>query len=416
MLEILAKDGYSINLDEEQADIVIINTCSFIHDAEKESVRTIVNLASAGKKIVITGCLAQKYREELMEAVPEALAFVGTGDIDRISHIINDLAVQGIKRIYQVSDRPYYLQADDTERFQITVGPSSYIKIAEGCDYNCSYCYYSFPQRKIQKQRNRFHCKRSKRAWKKGVSEIVLIAQDTTSYGKDIYGKPCLPSLLEKLNEVEEISWIRIMYTYPSLIDATLIKAISHLNKVVKYIDLPLQHSHPKILESMSRPAFDYSDLLNKLRDNIEDIAIRTAFITGFPAEEEEHFEHLYKFIEKNRFDKLGIFEYSREKNTDSYGMKPQIPAKIKKTRRKELMKLQQSISKEINESLIGKKIPAIIESMTSSGKIIGRTFRDAPEIDGLIYIETARALLPGDIVSAQITKACEYDLYGNVY
>jgi len=413
MLGILAKDGYKITLSEEEADIVIVNTCSFIKEAEKESVKSIVALAEAGKKLIIAGCLAQKYKKELQEVVPEALAIVGTGNIDKISEIVKKLVNKQESNIYEVSDNPVYIQNEETERFQITMGSGSYIKIAEGCDYLCSYCIIPSLRGKYRSRTIESIVNEAKKLGKNGVSEIVLVAQDTTSYGKDLDGKPSLSLLLEKLNEVEEIGWIRIMYTFPSLVNDELINAIARLDKVVKYIDIPLQHSHPEILKLMNRPASDNSGLIKKLRDSIPDVAIRTAFITGFPGEEDEHFEHLYNFIKENRFDKLGIFEYSREKNSASYGLKKQVPAKVKKARKKELMKLQQSISKEINSSFIGKIIPVIVESLTSSGKIIGRSYRDAPEIDGLVYITSNQAILPGDMIHVKITKADEYDLYG---
>jgi ribosomal protein S12 methylthiotransferase len=411
MLGILHKDGYKITLDEKEADIVIINTCSFIKAAETESVKAVVKIAESGKKLIITGCLAQKYKHELMEAVPEALAIVGTSDIDNICDIVKSIDNKN-KSVYKVSDLPEYNYNERAERFQITVGSSSYIKIAEGCNYSCSYCIIpalrgSYRSRTIESIVNE-----AEKLAKKGVSEIVLIAQDTTSYGKDIYGQPQLAELLEKLNELEDISWIRIMYTYPSLVTDKLIKTIASLDKVVKYIDIPLQHSHPEILKLMNRPPIDNSDLIKKLRDNIPDIAIRTAFITGFPGETEEHYEHLYNFIEEHKFDKLGIFKYSREKNTGSYSLKNQIPVKIKNQRYKSLMQLQQSVSTEINRSLIGKTIPVIVETLTSTGKIIGRSYRDAPEIDGIVYIETPKAILPGDVIDAKIVKSSEYDLF----
>lgn len=412
MLGLLAKSGYKINLNENEADIIIVNTCSFINDAEKESVKAIISLAESGKKFIIAGCLAQKHKDEIKEVIPEALAFIGTGDIGKIVEIVNKLTNQEKNSAYEISDNPVYLQTPDTDRFQITVGSSSYIKIAEGCNYSCAFCiipslrgsYRSRPIESIVKEAQEFG--------KKGLSEVILIAQDTTSYGKDLYGKPSLTTLMEKLNDIEDISWIRIMYAFPSLINDSFIKALSKLDKIVKYIDIPLQHSHPDVLKSMNRPVMDNSIIINKLRDAIPDIAIRTAFITGFPGEEEQHFEHLYKFIEQHRFDKLGIFEYSREKNTGSYELKNQVKSNIKKTRKKELMKLQQGISREINQSLIGKDIPVLIESLTSSGDIIGRSYRDAPDIDGLVYIKSEKAVTPGDIISANITDADEYDLY----
>ena len=412
MLGMLADNGYKINLDQEKADIIIINTCSFIKDAEKESVRAIVRLAESGKKIVITGCLAQKYKQELAEAVPEALAVIGTGDIADIVNII-DAVSKGKTGHCRVSEKPKYLQPDGINRFHISMGASAFIKIAEGCDYACSYCIIPALRGKYRSRTKESIINEAKKLAQNGVREIIITAQDTTSYGKDIYSKPSLPELLEKLNEISEISWIRIMYTFPSLIDNRLIQAIAGLDKVVKYIDIPLQHSHPDILRLMKRPAFDYSSIIQKLRDKIDDVAIRTAFITGFPGETEGHYEHLYDFIKTNRFDKLGVFEYSREKMASSYRIKGQIPAKIKKSRRNKLMELQQGISLEINKGFIGKTIHVIIETVDKSGNITGRSYRDAPEIDGLVYITHDRELIPGEVELVKITAADEYDLFG---
>ena len=415
MLGLLHKNGYKITLDEENADIILINTCAFIRDAEKESVKTIVELAQSGKKIIIAGCLAQKYKKELMDAVPEALAFVGTGDIEKITDIVDELSEKTDKTLYEISEDPYYALNENMERFQITVGSSSYIKIAEGCDYSCGYCIIPALRGKYRSRKIESIVKEAKKLGQKGVSEIILIAQDTTNYGKDIYGKPSLSALLKELNKIEEISWIRVMYAYPSLVDDEYIETIASLDKVVKYVDIPLQHSHPEILQLMNRPAFNNGKIIEKIRKKIPDVAIRTVFITGYPGETEEHFEHLYKFVEKYRFDKLGVFEYSKEKNTDSYKLKNHVAVKIKKSRKKKLMELQKKISKEINTSLIGKEILALVEILTSDGKIIGRTYKDAPEIDGLIFIESDKALHPGDLVNVKITGASEYDLYGKV-
>lgn len=427
MLGLLAQKGYEITLDEHQAQIVIVNTCSFIHDAETESVRSILKLIEAKKKVIVTGCLPQKHKEELKEAIPEVIAMLGTTDfykivevIDRIKNCMTDeteesqsSCIINNEYISNVSQKPDYVYPENVERQQITVGASSYIKIADGCNYHCGYCI--IPQlRGAYRSRKMEHIvEESKKLAEKGVSEIVLVAQDTTSYGIDIYGKPMLPKLLEKLNEIENISWIRIMYTYPSMITDELIEKIATLNKVVKYVDVPLQHSHPDILNAMRRPAFDYSELIAKLREKIPNVAIRTAFIVGYPGENEEHFKHLYNFIEKMRFDKLGVFEYSREQNTISYDMKDQIPAKIKKDRFKTLMQLQQKISKEINSTFVGKTIPCIIENINSEGKVVARSQRDAAEIDGLIYVETEKPVVPGDIENVLIKSYDEYDLYG---
>ncbi|OGH95253.1 MAG: ribosomal protein S12 methylthiotransferase RimO [Candidatus Melainabacteria bacterium GWA2_34_9] len=415
MLGILSKNGYEINLDEEKADIILVNTCAFIKDAEKESVKAIVELAQSGKKIIITGCLAQKYKKELMDLIPEALAFVGTGDIEKISEVVEKISGNSKEILYEISENPYYSLNNDIERFQITVGSSSYIKIAEGCDYSCAYCVIPALRGKYRSRTIESIVKEAKSMGQKGVAEIILIAQDTTNYGKDLYGKPSLSELLRELNKVEEISWIRVMYAYPSIVNDEFIEAIATLDKVVKSVDIPLQHSHPEILKLMNRPAVDNGKIIEKLRKNIPDVSIRTVFITGFPGETEEHFEHLYNFIEKYKFDKLGVFEYSKEKHTDSYKLKGHVPAKIKKLRKKRLMELQQKISKKINASLIGKEIISLIEILTSDGKIIGRTYKDAPEIDGLVFIETKKTVSPGDVVQVRITGASEYDLYGVV-
>jgi ribosomal protein S12 methylthiotransferase len=415
MLGMLHKSGYSINLDEEKADIIIINTCAFINDAEKESVKTIVELAEAGKKIIISGCLAQKYKQELIELIPEALAFVGTGDIERITEVVDRISGRKAPQnaICEISENPYYSLSNDMERFQVTVGSSSYIKIAEGCDYSCAYCVIPALRGEYRSRSIESVVQEAQKLGQRGVTEIILIAQDTTNYGKDLYGKPSLPELLRKLNEVKEISWIRVMYAYPTLVNDEFIEAMATLDKVVKYIDIPLQHSHPEILKLMNRPAIDNAKIIKKLRKRIPDVAIRTVFITGFPGETEEHFEHLYNFISQNRFDKLGVFEYSKEKQTASYKLKNHVAAKIKKARKKRLMELQRKISKEINSSMIGKELLALVEVLTSDGKIIGRTYKDAPDIDGLLFIESKAPLTPGDIISVKITGAGEYDLYG---
>lgn len=427
MLGLLTEKGYEITLDETDAEIVVVNTCSFIHDAETESVRSILKLVNAGKKVIVTGCLPQKHKEELREAIPEVVAMLGTTDFNKIVETVDKIkncisqnedvntCIQNNECILNISQKPNYIYPEHIERQQITVGASSYIKIADGCNYHCGYCIIpqlrgAYNSRKIENI-----VEEAQSLADKGVAEIVLIAQDTTSYGIDIYGKPMLAKLLQELNKIEGISWIRIMYAYPSMITDELISNIFKLEKVVKYIDMPLQHSHPDVLRAMRRPDFDYRVLINKIRSKIPNVAIRTAFIVGYPGETEEHFEHLYNFVEEMRFDKMGVFEYSREKNTISYDMKDQIPEKIKKERYKTLMSLQQKISKEINESFIGKVLPCMIESLTDEGLTIARSQRDAAEIDGLVYIDTNKSLIPGDIENVSIKSADEYDLYGNI-
>lgn len=414
MLGLLADKGYEVTLDDNNADLVIVNTCSFIHDAEQESVQSILQMINDGKKVIVTGCLPQKYKSELKEAIPEVCAMVGTSDFKDIVSIVEQVLNKNKDEyVAKISEKPEYIYPESVKRQQITMGASSYIKVADGCNYHCGYCI-------IPQLRGAYHSRtieniveEARELAAKGVTEIVLIAQDTTSYGIDIYGKTSLAKLLEELNNVEGISWIRIMYAYPSQLNDELINAIAKLDKVVKYIDLPLQHYDPEILTAMRRPVFDYEVLIKKLRDKIPGVAIRTAFIVGYPGETEESFQKLYDFVKRARFDRMGVFEYSREKNTTSYSMEHQVPKKLKHKRYKELMALQQQISYEINQTYIGKILPCIVEGFTDGGVVIMRSQHDAPEIDGLVYGKTDRPVVPGDIENVLIDNADEYDLFG---
>ncbi|MDD3436763.1 MAG: 30S ribosomal protein S12 methylthiotransferase RimO [Candidatus Gastranaerophilales bacterium] len=427
MLGLLAEKGYEITLDETKAQIVIVNTCSFIQDAEEESVRSILSLIEAGKKVIVTGCLPQKHKEELKKAIPEIVAMLGTTDFTKIVEIADKIKScikygdgEGIDNciiesefISNIAQKPEYVYPEHIERQQITMGASSYIKIADGCNYHCGYCIIPHLRGAYNSRKIENIVKEAQALAKKGVSEIVLVAQDTTSYGTDIYGKPMLGTLLEQLNEIDDLSWIRIMYVYPSMLTNEIMDKITALDKVVKYVDIPLQHSHAQVLSAMRRPVLDYEVLINNIRDKIPDVAIRTAFIVGYPGETEEHFKHLYNFVEKMRFDKMGVFKYSRERNTVSYDMQDQISEKVKKERHNILMELQQKISKEINTGLIGKTLPCIIESTNPEGLVVARSTRDAAEIDGLVYIDTKKPIIPGEIENVLIKSADEYDLYG---
>ena len=413
MLGILVKEGYQVTLDDNDAEIVIVNTCSFIHDAEKESVQSILEMIEAGKKVVVTGCLSQKHNQELKEAIPELAGMIGTANLNDLVKVIKDIEKE--KFSSYIDEKPKYTYPEDVERQQITMGASSYLKIGEGCNYKCGYCvipnlrgkYVSRPIENIVNE--------AKSLVKKGVTEIILIAQDTSSYGIDLYGKQALPKLLEELNKIENLSWIRIMYAYPSQMTDELIDAIAKLDKVVKYVDIPLQHSHPRVLESMRRPVMDYRELINKLRNKIPGVSVRTSLVVGYPGESEEEFEHLYNFVKDVRFDRMGAFEYSKEKNTYSYSLKGHLPAKVKKERRNKLMELQQQISLENNESRVGKTLKCIVEGYTDEGVIIMRSEYDAPEIDGVVYARSTRQVVPGDIEDVKITKADEYDLFGEI-
>lgn len=414
MLGLLSENGYGITLDEKDADIVIINTCSFIHDAEKESVDSILEMINDGKKVIIAGCLAQKHGEELKKAIPEISALVGTTDFTKIINVIKAIE-DGKEYIEEVSNLPEYIYPENIKRQQITVGSSSYIKIADGCNYRCGYCIIPYLRGDYHSRKMEDIIAEANELVNKGVTEIILIAQDTTGYGVDLYKKPMLPELLRELNKIENLGWIRIMYAYPTQMTDELLDAIAECDKVVKYVDIPLQHSHPDMLKRMNRPSFDYVPMIKNIRKRVPNVAIRTAFIVGYPGETEEEFEHLYNFVKEMKFNKMGVFEYSREKGTPSYSMKPQISKKIMKERYNKLMELQQGISKEINEGFIGKTIPCIIESFTDDGYVMARSQNDAPEVDGLVYIKTDEQLVPGDIEDVKIIDCDEYDLIGTL-
>lgn len=408
----LIERGHEVTLDAyaTDADYIIINTCSFIFDAEEESISSIFDMIDTGKRVIITGCLPQKHQKHLKKLISEAYGFIGTADIDKIADLI-----EADKEFYYVSEKPLCKYPENIKRAQITVGSSSYIKIAEGCNYSCGYCvipklrgkYISRPIENIVSE--------AKELANKGVNEIILIAQDTSCYGMDLYKKPSLDKLLYELDKIKNIGWIRVLYTYPTNFTNGLIKAYKEIDRVVKYIDIPLQHSHPDILKAMRRPVVNGLEFINKLRDEINNLAIRTTLITGYPTEEEKHFEHLYNFVKEAEFDRLGVFEFSKEKGTYAYNLKPQVPKKIKAKRKDLILKLQKEISNKLNEKMIGKKIPSIIETIQSDGLAIARTYKDAPDVDGLIFINTDKVLIPGDIYDVEVTSYSDYDLYGKI-
>ncbi len=409
MLGLLVKNGYKYSLDIEDDSIntFIVNTCSFIYDAEAESVKAIMELIARKKRVILTGCLVQKHKEDLPKLLPEIKNYIGVCEYDKIIDALEN------KEYINISETPEYCYREDIKREQITVGSSSYIKIAEGCFYNCGYCVIpklrgSYKSRKIENI-----VEEAKNLVNKGVSEIILIAQDTTSYGLDLYKKPMLAELLKELNKIENVGWIRVMYAYPTNFDDELMDAINSLDKVVKYVDIPLQHSNIEVLKRMKRPAIDYRKFISKLRKKIKNVSIRTTFITGYPGETEEEYQDLYNFVRDMKFDRVGVFAYSREKNTYAYNLKPQIRKNIKIKRRNQLMKLQKQISLENNKKYIGKSVPCIIEQIGSDGTIIARSFKDAPEVDGLVYIKTKEYINPGDILDVKINKVTSYDMYG---
>ncbi len=414
MLGALAQKGYEITLDENEAKIVVINTCSFIHDAEKESVQSILQMIDAGKKVIVAGCLSQKYNEELKDAIPELSGMIGATNLTDVVKIVDDI-INGTEFETIVDENPHYKYPENIERQQITVGASSYLKIGEGCNYECGYCIIPKLRGKYSSRPIENIVSEAQKLVDKGVREIVLIAQDTSSYGIDLYGKQALPILLEELNKIENLSWIRIMYAYPTQMTDELIDAIAKLDKVVKYVDIPLQHSHPRILKEMKRPVMDYTELVNKIRSKIPGVCVRTSLIVGYPGETDEEFNHLYEFVKNVKFDRMGVFEYSREKNTYSDKLSGHLSPKIKKLRADKLMELQQKISKENNEKYIDTDLKCIVEGYTDDGLIILRSEHDAPEIDGYVYAKANNPVVPGDIEIVKIKECDEYDLYGQI-
>ena len=413
ILGFLKQENYEITLNENETDIVIVNTCSFISDAERESIHSILEMVELGKKVIVTGCLSQKHAEELKEAIPEISAVVGTTDFHKIGEILKRIETEDF--INEVSKEPNYIYPENIERQQITMGASSYIKIADGCNYRCGYCVIPYLRGNYNSRKIEDIVSEAKNLVKKGVTEIILVAQDTTGYGIDIYKKPMLAELLKELNKIEGLGWIRVMYAYPTQMKDDLLKTINECEKVVKYVDIPLQHSHPEMLELMSRPSFDYRPMIENIRKLIPQVSIRTAFVVGYPGETDEHFEHLCNFVKDMKFDRMGVFCYSREKGTPSYSMKNRVPKRIAKARWKKLMEIQQEISKERNRKFIGKLVPCIIECYSDEGEVIARTQFDAPEIDGVVNIKTDKHVVPGDIELVRVIDATEYDLIGEI-
>lgn len=415
MLGLLKESGIDVTFDNDEADMCLVNTCSFIGDARKESVRTLVELADQGKELIIAGCLAQHFKEELLEEIPEARALVGTGDIHKIVDVIQAISQDSKLRVMEVSEIPNDYSDEVLPRMMTGVGASAYLKIAEGCDHACSFCIIPMLRGKFRSRSIESLTKEARILVKAGVREIILVSQDSTYYGLDLYNRLALPELLASLNEIEGLEWIRVMYAYPTEATVEILEAIRDLPKVVKYIDIPLQHSDPAILKAMARPLKPES-VVERIRKTIPDVKIRSTFIVGFPGETEENFQHLMRFIEASRFDRLGVFGYSKQTEVPSGNMPGQISQKEKNRRRAEVMKLQHGISSELNQAMVGKEIDVLIESYDEKkGIYIGRSQWDAPDIDNLVYVEDADDSLVdmGEIVRVRIDEARPYDLYG---
>jgi ribosomal protein S12 methylthiotransferase len=413
MLGLLVEAGYGVDSNEELADYVIVNTCSFIEAAREESVKTLVELAEANKKVVITGCMAQHFQEQLLEELPEAVAVVGTGDYHKIVNVI-ERAEQG-ERVKEISAEPTYIADETTPRYRTTTEGVAYLRISEGCDYRCAFCIIPHLRGNQRSRTIESIVAEAKQLAQQGVQEIILISQITTNYGLDIYGKPNLAELLRALGKVD-IPWIRMHYAYPTGLTPDVIAAIQETPNVLPYLDLPLQHSHPEILRAMNRPwqGRVNDGIIERIKTALPSAVLRTTFIVGFPGETEEHFQHLLKFTERHEFDHVGVFTFSPEEETPAYKLPNQISPEEMTERRDQLMALQQPISLAKNQQEIGKIVDVLIEQENPfKGELIGRSSRFSPEVDGLVYVQGQGRL--GTIVPVKIHSADTYDLYGEV-
>ncbi len=420
MLGILEAGGYQIVDDEMQADVIVINTCCFIHDAKEESIQTILEMAEYKKTgrlkaLIVAGCLAQRYQQEIRTEIPEVDAVLGTTSYDQIVQSIEEaLAGQGGVRLAGLDALP----AVKERRLVTTGGHYAYLKIAEGCDKHCTYCiipklrgnYRSVPMERLLKEAGELA--------DQGVKELILVAQETTLYGKDLYGEKSLHRLLKELCGIGGLRWIRILYCYPEEIYDGLIQVMKEEKKICHYIDLPIQHANDEILRRMGRRTSkkQLEETVGKLREEIPDIAVRTTLITGFPGETKEQHEELMEFIDEMEFDRLGVFTYSSEEDTSAADLPDQIPEEVKEERQAELMELQQEVAFAQAEEMIGREVLVMIEGkVADEDAYVGRTYRDAPNVDGLIFINTQEEMMSGDFARVRVTGALEYDLIGEL-
>ncbi|MBE9219444.1 30S ribosomal protein S12 methylthiotransferase RimO [Dolichospermum flos-aquae] len=413
MLGLLVNAGYSVDSNEELADYVIVNTCSFIEAARQESVKTLVELAEANKKIVITGCMAQHFQEQLLEELPEAVAVVGTGDYHKIVDVIE--RVEQGERVKEITAEPTYIADETTPRYRTTTEGVAYLRVAEGCDYRCAFCIIPHLRGNQRSRTIESIVAEAQQLADQGVKEIILISQITTNYGLDIYGKPKLAELLRALGKVD-IPWVRMHYAYPTGLTPDVMAAIEETPNCLPYLDLPLQHSHPEILRAMNRPwQGQVNDgIMERIKMSLPSAVLRTTFIVGFPGETEEHFQHLLEFTQRHKFDHVGVFTFSPEEGTPAYSLPNQIPAEIMAARHDQLMALQQPISLQKNQQEIGKIVDVLIEQENpETDELIGRSGRFSPEVDGQVYVKGEARL--GTIVKVAIQSADAYDLYGQV-
>jgi ribosomal protein S12 methylthiotransferase len=421
MLGLLRDKGYKLINDEREADVIVVNTCGFIQDAKEESIETIIEMGQYKengncKALIVTGCLAQRYQEELIKEMPEIDAILGTANYDKVIEAVESVLKDKKYIAFEDKDR---IPDRYINRVISSVGYYAYLKIAEGCDNHCTYCIIPKIRGKIKSRTIESLVEETKYLAKKGVKELILVAQDTTKYGIDLYGEKKLPVLLKELCKIEGIEWIRLLYCYPEEITEELIKVMKEEEKILNYLDMPIQHANNDILKRMARKGTkeQIKDAIMKLRASIPDICLRTTLITGFPGETKEQFEDMKEFVEDIRFDRLGVFTYSPEEDTPAALFEDQIEQDVKEKRKDEIMVVQQSISKSINEELVGKVFSVIIEGYIPEDKVYcGRSYRDAPDVDGIVFVTSPYELITGDIVKVKICSSNEYDLIGEVY
>lgn len=417
MRSILNKENFDYTTNPENANIIIVNTCGFIEDAKEESIDTIFEMSKYKtegnlEKLVLAGCLAQRYSEELIEEIPEVDAIMGTGNIRELNDIL--LESSNSHKIIKNNDiNSNYIE--EVER--LTQSKTAYVRISEGCDNLCTYCIIPKLRGKHRSRKFEDIITEIKSLGNRGVKEIILIAQNTSDYGIDLYGEYSLYKLLDKINTIDQIEIIRLLYLYPDHIDDKLIESIKRNHKVAHYLDMPLQHISNTVLKAMNRKTNkeDIEKLINKLRKEIPDIILRTTFILGFPGETEEDFNELYKFIKNIKFDKLGVFSYSREEGTLAYGMKNQIDKALKQERIDKIMELQKDISETLMKNKIGLNLSVLIEEIVEDGLYIGRSYMDSPDIDGVVYVNSEKDLEIGKFYNVWIKEYMEYDLIGDV-
>lgn len=418
MLGMLNKSDFIITNEEEEADIIIVNTCSFIHDAKEESIETILEMAQyketgSCKGLIVTGCLPQRYKDELMKEIPEVDGVLGTTNYDEIVETVNNIIAES--KHVSFSDINYTPEPY-VDRVTTTTSQYAYLKISEGCNNNCTYCIIPKLRGKLRSRSMESLIKEAEYLANLGKKELILVAQDLAKYGIDIYGEYRLPTLLKELCKIDGIEWIRLLYCYPEDITDELIETIKKEDKILNYIDIPLQHINNKILKMMARKSTKEKiiDVVNKLRKEIPNICIRTTFIVGFPGESEEQYKELKDFVSTYEFERLGVFTYSPEEDTKAAKMDNQIDEEIKLSRRDEIMLIQQQISANNNNKLINDIMDVLIEGYIPEDNVyIGRSYRDAPNVDGMVFVESPYDLLAGQIVKVNITDGNEYDLIG---